>query len=70
MRRPLTVGLAPADLQATLGIFTGNAGNGVVDYASFFYDFKEAVVLRLISLSLRQAHTGCRLLLQDFQGPE
>jgi hypothetical protein len=30
IRRPLTVGLFPADLQATLGIFTGNARNGVV----------------------------------------
>jgi hypothetical protein len=28
IRRPLTVGLFPADLQATLGIFTGNARNG------------------------------------------
>jgi hypothetical protein len=28
IRRPLTVGLFPADLQVTLGIFTGNARNG------------------------------------------
>src|ERR1700741_1008813 len=30
-RRPLTVGLFPADLQATLGIFTGNARKGAID---------------------------------------
>ena len=31
IRRPLTISLFPADLQATLGIFTGNARNGAID---------------------------------------